>query len=76
MDILLANTHFKEIFNLSDETDKYNLKELMAQKDHTKLEDYRLNLESNVNEFKNYEFQLINKKSEEIRDFLCNFMSS
>ena len=27
---------------------KYNLKDLMAKKDHPKLEDYQLNLESNV----------------------------
>lgn len=73
MDILLANTYFKDIFALNDDTQhKYNFKELMAQKDHTKLEDYGLGLENNPDEFKNYEFQLINKKNEE-RDFFATF---
>ncbi len=70
MDILLANTHFKEIFNLDDKNN--NLKDLMAKKDHSKLQDYQLNLESNVNDFKNYEFHLINKEGE-IRDFYATF---
>ncbi|MDO9045655.1 MAG: CHASE4 domain-containing protein [Methanobacteriaceae archaeon] len=70
MDILLANTHFKEIFNLDDGNN--NLKDLMAKKDHKKLQDYQLNLESNVNDFKNYELHLINKEGE-IRDFYATF---
>jgi PAS domain S-box-containing protein len=74
MNILLANTHFKEIFNLNEENknENNNLKDLMAKKDHTKLQDYQLNLESNVNDFKNYEFHLINKEGE-IRDFYATF---
>ncbi len=50
MNILLANTYFKDIFALSDDAQhKYNLKDLMAQKDHPKLEDYQLSLETNAN---------------------------
>ncbi|MDP3033604.1 MAG: CHASE4 domain-containing protein [Methanobacteriaceae archaeon] len=70
MNIFLANTHFKEIFNLDDGNN--NLKDLMAKKDHKKLQDYQLNLESNVNDFKNYELHLINKEGE-IRDFYATF---
>lgn len=73
MDILLANTYFKDILALNDDTQhKYNFKELMTQKDHSKLEDYRIGLENNQDEFKNYEFQLINKKNEE-RNFFATF---
>lgn len=73
MDILLANTYFKDIFALNDDTPhKYNLKDLMAQKDHSKLEDYKLSLESNAENFKNYEFQLINKDNQE-RYFFATF---
>lgn len=70
MNILLANTHFKDIFNLNKENN--NLKDLMAEKDQTKLQDYQLNLENNVSDFKNYEFHLINKKGE-VRDFYATF---
>lgn len=70
MDILLANTHFKNIFNLNKENN--NLKDLMVEKDQTKLQDYQLNLENNVSDFKNYEFHLINKKGEG-RDFYATF---
>lgn len=73
MDILLANTYFKDILALNDDTQhKYNFKELMTQKDHSKLEDYKIGLENNQDEFKNYEFQLINKKNEE-RNFFATF---
>lgn len=73
MDILLANTYFKDIFALNDDTQhKYNFKELMTQIDHSKLEDYRIGLENNQDEFKNYEFQLINKKNEG-RNFFATF---
>ena len=70
MNILLANTHFKDIFNLNKENN--NLKDLIAEKDQTKLQDYQLNLENNVSDFKNYEFHLINKKGE-VRDFYATF---
>lgn len=79
MNILLANTHFKSIFawnNNNNEYDdsqhKYNLKELMTKKDHPKLEDYKNSLKDNIENFKNYEFQLINKNNQE-RDFFATF---
>lgn len=73
MQILLANTKFQQIFDIKNISDNnYNLKNLMAKKDHPKLEDYQLNLENNIENFKNYEFQLINK-NDEVKDFFATF---
>jgi len=73
MQILLANTKFQQIFDIKNILDNnYNLKNLMAKKDHPKLEDYQLNLENNIENFKNYEFQLINK-NDEVKDFFATF---
>ncbi|MCK9151895.1 CHASE4 domain-containing protein [Methanobacterium alcaliphilum] len=72
MQILLANTKFQQIFDINISKNDYNLKNLMTKKDHPKLEDYQLNLESSIKNFKNYEFQLINKNNE-VRDFFATF---